>query len=149
MSKLKFIEGEIVYANEKAPLYLRARAKKGECFTTLSSLGDGRWGIISSTGEEFVVQSSHFYSSKEVEIEAEIDPVVKQFILENEEKVASLVAETIDRRVVIALAREIGRVPSPKVCKLMLEMLEMNPEVGHLSLVDLYSRAEDMYSRIL
>jgi len=169
--KTKFKYGDQATANKKAPLYLRKRQENGEIFTVSGSLGEGKYRIICGPNEDiFDVQSSHldlvetpasgvtettFNQVKET-LEANAKPAqpklsakVQEFVdSQNAEidkikdKIRPQMDQMTERAIISALAMELNQVPSPPVFRLMNQLLEVNPDLGHLDTLDLYKKAE-------
>ncbi len=171
MAKTKFQIGDSIVPNSKAPVYARSRAKTLTCKIT-EQLGDGLYMAEWSDGEEFKIQGSHYDSvatvTKEQTVVNEstsdnaaateesaedqftgLNEAVKEFITHNNseidkvrQSIAPQIATITERNTINVIAKEINRIPSPKVYKLMQELVYIQPELGNLTVKDLYLKAE-------
>jgi hypothetical protein len=178
MGKLKFQEHQFVTPNHKAPLYLRSRAEKGSEFKVLFSHGEGYYELEDITDKtRFKVAGAGFDAatipegtkdlvdslkeepqeskSNSTLEEAILPENVKDFINSNSAKIEELkgpISKTLDeirdRSVINTLAHELHIIPSPKVYKLMSQLVDLNPELGSLSIVDLYKKAEGIMENV-
>lgn len=164
MAKLKFQIEQLVTPNSKAPKYAQKRAKDGLTAIIVEQNGDGYYTVQWSDGEEFKVQSSHYDSAESTSEEAatgqapkehsfasDLSAEVRSFIDQNNSEIEKIEKEIrpqldtlTERQVVNTLAEGLNQVPSPKVYKLMHKLIELNPNLGELTLVELYKKAESV-----